>query len=51
MDFGHPLVQSVALPLVTALAATAVIRFALGREEPEFTWEATDKALALKQAA
>ena len=22
-----------------------------GREEPEFTWEATDKALALKQAA
>jgi hypothetical protein len=23
----------------------------VGREEPEFTWEATDKALALKQAA
>ena len=22
-----------------------------GRDEPEFTWEATDKALALKQAA
>ena len=22
-----------------------------GREEPEFTWEATDRALALKQAA
>ena len=22
-----------------------------GREEPEFTWEATDKALALKEAA
>jgi S-adenosylmethionine synthetase len=22
-----------------------------GREEPEFTWEATDKALALRQAA
>ena len=22
-----------------------------GREEPEFTWESTDKALALKQAA
>ena len=22
-----------------------------GREEPEFTWEATDKALSLRQAA
>jgi S-adenosylmethionine synthetase len=22
-----------------------------GRDEPEFTWEATDKALSLKQAA
>jgi S-adenosylmethionine synthetase len=22
-----------------------------GREEPEFTWEATDRALALKEAA
>jgi S-adenosylmethionine synthetase len=22
-----------------------------GREEPEFTWEATDKVLVLKQAA
>ena len=36
--------------VVTAAPAN-LLRLAFGREEPEFTWEATDKALALKQAA